>query len=472
VLVLLAVLLAAVPGVASAAPTGWWMKCVMPGNDTFAFTNPPKASADLVAAIAQAGSVQQIWVWRPGDSAARVLVTAGGITANDFAVADSRLAWIQFDHGAQVMTWKIGDPTPTAITTGTGEPADLSVSGDRVVWLDTAVGRIRTWKMGEPGVTTLGTAPYGNMPHNPSVSGDRIVYQQSNGSVYQIISWKAGDEDPVALDPDGVTQIEPVVSGDRVAWVRYLGEYDAFVRTKVIGGSETVTVGPVAWAPYVFISGDRLAWRQWAGDPAGGSDLTRLVTWKSSDATPTRVTHEGEYVYGTQHPTPVSGDRLAWLNRRGVQSVQTWAAGDATPTVLATGMALAYPAIGGDAVAWLNATVGATGIYVAHPQALPKLTTPYSSPTKPTHARYFSIKGGIGSADSGSAKVSLRIERYYSRRWHYVTTYSATLSAGARTYSYTRAKVSKAGTYRVRASHTADFAHRSGTSSWKTVYVK
>lgn len=164
--------------------------------------------------------------------------------------------------------------------------------------------------------------------------------------------------------------------------------------------------------------------------------------------------------------------RLARVDRRLDLDDGAVAAGDTTPTVLATGTALAYPSLGGSTIAWLDQKVGNKGIYVAHPQVTPKLTTPYASPTKPTHRKYFTIKGGIGSADPVGTKVSLRIERYYSRKWHLVTTYNATLSADKRTYSYTKAKVTKAGKYRVRASHAADFMHKSGTSSWKTFSVK
>jgi len=464
----------AVPAAAFAAvPAGWWSACVMSGNGATTFTDPPKASAALVAAIARTDDARQVWVWRPGNAVGAPIVTAPGINAIDFAVGDSRIAWLQnVDGGLQVMTWKLGDAKPTTLTAGTNVRADLAVSVDRVVWVDNTAQRICTWKLGVSGVTTLPTAPYGNTPYNPSVSGDRIVYEMSTGDHYQIISWKDGEGDPVALEPDEFQQIEPAVSGDRVAWCRYFGGYDSWVRTKVIGGSEAVTVGPLAWGPNLYLSGDRIAWRQWSGDPAGGSGVTHLATWKSGDTTPTRVTHEGEYVYGNGHETPVSGERLAWLNWRGVQGVMTWLAGDATPTILATGTALGYPALGGSTVAWLNTATGSKGIYVAHPQALPKLTTPVTSPAKPTHAKYFTLKGGIGSGDPVGTKVSLRVERYYSRKWHFVTTYTATLSSGKTAYSYTKAKLSKAGKYRVRASHSADYAHRSGTSSWRTFTVK
>lgn len=110
-------------------------------------------------------------------------------------------------------------------------------------------------------------------------------------------------------------------------------------------------------------------------------------------------------------------------------------------------------------------------VNVAIQRVTPRLTKPAVSPSKPRRGKSFSISGRIATADSMASRVVLTIQRKVGSKFKPYATVRVTLSAGRLTY-ITKRKISKSGTYRVRASHTADAAHFAGVSLWRGFSVK
>jgi hypothetical protein len=120
----------------------------------------------------------------------------------------------------------------------------------------------------------------------------------------------------------------------------------------------------------------------------------------------------------------------------------------------------------GNPSAWTTQTVT-----VASPLVAPRLTTPALSPSKPKHKKTFTISGRIGSVDAVPTTIVLTIQRKSGGKMKPFAIVRATLRANSLAYSV-KTKISKAGSYRVQASHAQDAAHLAGVSAWKSFTVK
>jgi len=308
----------------------------------------------------------------------------------------SSLLW-----GAAVLPASAVPPLPWSASriVGNGTTRDfLGVSGDRIVWMDTADNpyAIMTWAGGDP--VLVGYSAWQNT-RGPRVSGDRIVWTRG-GNPAGITTWKLGDEEPTNIasygnqPPEGLT-----MDGDRAAWVIDYATAPRIVTWDAGESSEPtvlprpagITWGwPFAYEPQVF--GDRVIWyemKEWD---------TQIATWKAGDTASTFVTNDlykrknavlagDHFVYMGQSDTggpwyvytntlanssstvlgshsgldadrPVaSGDRAAWLAAApdlGTQ-VYTWVEGDATPSVISTGTdSASHLSISGDRLVWID----------------------------------------------------------------------------------------------------------------------
>ncbi len=101
----------------------------------------------------------------------------------------------------------------------------------------------------------------------------------------------------------------------------------------------------------------------------------------------------------------------------------------------------------------------------------PRLGTPAVSPSRPRHNVTFTVAGTIGSADPRAGVVTLTVQRRSGSSWVSAGTFRATLAAHAVRYSL-RIRLSRAGSYRIRASHAADSVHLAGVSSWRSFTVR
>lgn len=276
----------------------------------------------------------------------------------------------------------------------------LGVSGDRIVWMDTADNpyAIMTWAGGDP--VLIGYSAWRNT-EGPVISGDRVAWTHA-GDPSGVMTWKVGDAEPtdVASYQSGLPRNYPVdlrMDGDRLTWAR--GEQAGEISTWKVGDAAATVLPrpagigewPFAYRPQVF--GDRVIWYETKGD---GS--TQIATWRSGDAISTFVTDDSyprkgavlagdHYVYfgwagtsttwsvytktladsgstvlgphsGLDADRPVaSGDRAAWLAPApdlGTQ-VYTWVEGDEAPSIISTGTESASQlTISGDRLVWID----------------------------------------------------------------------------------------------------------------------
>jgi hypothetical protein len=128
-----------------------------------------------------------------------VLGSHSGLDTERPVASGDRAAWVAEAPGLgnQVYTWVEGDAAPSLISTGTSSASSLSISGDRLVWIN--ANSVMTWHEGDAAPTRVWT---GEGPTRTAVSGNRIV-------------WRNGGTDIWTAVQDGTA---PVTKSDRVAY--------------------------------------------------------------------------------------------------------------------------------------------------------------------------------------------------------------------------------------------------------------
>jgi hypothetical protein len=278
----------------------------------------------------------------------------------------------------------------------------IGVSGDRIVWMDTAENPypIMTWAGGDPVI--VGHSAWRNT-EGPVISGDRIAWTRG-GDPSGVMTWRVGDAEQTDVasyysDPPRDFPVDLRMDGDRLTWAR--GEQAGEISTWKAGDTTPTllprpagitSAWPFACKPEVF--GDRVVWYE----ITAGTN-TQIATWRSGDTSSTFVTNDAyqrkdavlagdHYVYlgpsddfttwlvytktladsgstvlgshsGLDTERPVaSGDRAAWVAEApGLgKQVYTWVEGDAAPSIISTGTSSASSlSISGDRLVWIDA---------------------------------------------------------------------------------------------------------------------
>jgi hypothetical protein len=458
---------------ASAAAPTWTVTQLTTVNEAPYYCG---VSGDRVVWQATAGSPRRLWTWKMG-SAPSCVATAVMWTAPK--VSGDRIAWICSGGGLPfgVYTWKAGEAAPTLVWTSTSHvPSDLQISGDRLVWsVSDTWEHVVTWKVGDGSqITTLNVGTY--QGGSPQVSGDRVVWYESDGDRYQIATWKLGEGASRFITSGTLSNDDPAVSGDRIAWLHETGVGDEWaILTQVASETvpTTVVVNPTYFSEGPVISGDRIAWRQ-----IPESDVHyQVFTWHVGDMSAAQIS-AGD---SSQSYVDLSGDRLAWVN---VDKVMTWWAGDAAPSVVATGVGPWDTRVSGDRIAWLNNGQVMTAVL----RTATKLGTPTLSPTKPTHNKHahFSavLTPGAASMAAGCTKTltlyqklsryvivrGKRVKQYY---WKLRNTVKMTGSGAGATQKFSATATPKyAGSWKAVVTYGAGTGYLGCTSPTKPFTVK
>jgi len=273
------------------------------------FQVSPRVSGDRIAWLGrQRSSHWQVYSWKQGDSSPTTVTTDAH---NHYGVqlSGDRVVWATDKYGDNshfdVFTWKVGDSSPTTLATEVhGMYSDWpDVSGDRVVWRDSA--RVLTWNAGDSWPTTLTSDARGGVPH---VSGDRVVWQAWDGSHLQIYTRKVGvDASSVRLTSGAHDHEYPIVSGDRVVWQAWDGSHWQIYTRKVGVDASSVRLTSGAHDhEYPQVSGNRVMWQVWDG--SHWQFYTRKVGVDASSVKLTAGDHD-------QSAPTVSGDRVVWQGR-------------------------------------------------------------------------------------------------------------------------------------------------------------
>ena len=227
----------------------------------------------------------------------------------DPQVSGDRVVWLGGDGLAyfQVVTWKVGDSSPTTLTTDAHHHSGPRVSGDRVVWVRRDGGRdgvglfqIFAWTAGDAAPTKLASArTVDEIEVHPQVSGSRVVWHAWDGSHWQVYTRRIGvDRSPVKLTAGNHDHKYPRVSGNRVVWQAWDGSHWQ-IYTRRIG----VDRSPVKLTSgnhdhvYPRVSGDRVVW---SGRYGGSWQIYRAkritrpsITRSPSPSTLTVYRHDG-----------------------------------------------------------------------------------------------------------------------------------------------------------------------------------
>ncbi len=306
--------------------------CAQDGNDTEIYTWTPdggtvkltsnkrddghaRVSGDRVVWYGSDGSDFEIYTWTPVGGTMR-------ITSNDYSdvnpeVSGDRIVWQATVDGSglDLFTW-----TPTAgvvrITKGVYCESP-KVSDDRVAWIEN----------GEAGVSI----PYGIFTWTPAdsiiqltkglpsegridLSGNRIVWADTaGGSDSEIFSWTPADG-IVQVTANSRADTHPVVSGDRIAWTGSDGATLAEVYTWIPGSRAVQITSNTREDFWPAVSGNRVVW------VAGDGNDHEIYSW-TPDAGIVQVTSNTFDDDGSM----VSGDRIVWDADDG-GGVEIWSA--------------------------------------------------------------------------------------------------------------------------------------------------
>jgi len=185
-------------------------------------TDSVKVSGDRIVWAANTGTANQIFTMKMGTDSGPVQLTTSGHQSSP-VVSGDRIVWLGYVNGYwQVFTKKIGvDASPVQLTTLPFDNGAAQISGDRIVWSDSA-SRVFTWKMG---VNTTPTQLSSGAAIDPRVSGDRVIWWESVAGTYQLIVEDVGSGDPpIQLTTAGGGISE--VSGEYVTWVTNVAGYN------------------------------------------------------------------------------------------------------------------------------------------------------------------------------------------------------------------------------------------------------
>jgi hypothetical protein len=200
------------------------------------------------------------------DGGSTTLGSHSGLDAEGPVASGDRAAWVAEAPGLgkQVYTWVEGDAAPSLISTGTSSASSLSISGDRLVWIDAT--SVMTWREGDAAPTRVWA---GEGPTRTAVSGDRIV-------------WRNGGTDIWTAVQDGTP---PITTADLLTY--YLNSASIHLTpTDGAGGSGVsatfymLDAAPQAAGATVTASAAGLhTLAYWSTDRAGNTEATHTVTF-------------------------------------------------------------------------------------------------------------------------------------------------------------------------------------------------
>jgi len=438
-----ALLLAAPPLSALAAPAGWTVPAQVTSATASGF-DEVSVSSSLVA-MRWTGFPVRIWTWTPGQTAAGQLPLSA--YSDSLAVSGNRAVWRQ-DGGAleAIMTWRVGGLLPAAFATGAQDYDFPALWGDRVAWLVIGTGdqRVLTRKISQTATTTVSAIDSGPKI-DVAVSGDRVVWNGWDGHTWQIYTRVAGEAVVTTITADLAPHISPQVSGDRVVWMSQDAEGDGIVCTWKKGDAQPTTLGHAPYEGHPKVSGDFVVWT--AGTPGD----TQVYLWRPGHVQPEPVT-AGPH---SASSAGISGDRMVWQDQVGGQyQIVTRRIGESLLTTIAISAdALADPVVGDNRVAWGAFDGTAYQVFTAAgPAVATGVTRPTVSPLTPTHGHTATFKSylvpGVASFAS-RAKATLRLYHYESRHWRLRSTVTMKrASSGLRALLSASVKPRYAGSWR------------------------
>ena len=248
-------------------------------NELFKRNNPVLAGDHFVyIGQSDVGGPWFIYAKTLTDGGSTVLASHDGLSAHRPVASGNRAAWLAPapDLGTQVYTWVEGDAEPSMISTGTGSASCLTVSGDRIVWVD--ANMVMTWHAGDAAPTRVWI---GEGPSQTAVSGDRIVWRNGGTDVWTAVqdaTPPVTTSDSVAYYPDSATI--RLTATDGAGGSSVSGTYYLLDGAPQAAGT-TVTASAAGL--------HRLAY--WSTDLAGNKETTHTVTFSviptpSSKGTP------------------------------------------------------------------------------------------------------------------------------------------------------------------------------------------
>lgn len=379
---------------------------------------------DRLAWLDTTSSMRKLYTWKAGD-VSPTLVREGSIYMAP-RISGGRCAWTEYGGLGNyfVYVWTPVGSTVTTVVASTRQIQELQFSGDRLAWRtdDGAQQEVKTCLSDGSQLLTLNIGLHSAF--GPQISGDRVVWYESDGTHMQIATWVPGGVS-TWVTSDARQHWDPAFSDGRIAWIAETGfASEEAIYTQLVTESvpTTVQVVPNYFPDPPLASGDRVVWLQAPVGPA--NDL--VYSWSAADPEP-RVVAPGT---GDQSFEGLSGDRIVWIDGStpGEQRVMTWAEGDTTASVLASGTDAAETCVSGDRIVWRrNIGTGSYQIMTAvleTPAVLPVRTTlrsPTVSPTKPTHNKHAHFYAVLTPGSARTAAGATTTLKLYRKETHYVT---------------------------------------------------
>jgi len=198
------------------------------------------------------------------------------------SVSGDKIAWIDDRDGNwDIYMYDLSTGTETPICVNTAMQYYPAISGDKVVWMDDRNGNVDIYMYDLATGTETPICVDSSPQSYPDISGDKIVWRDDrsgNGDIY-MYDLSDSTETPICAHPWNADQ--SAISGDVIVWVDWRnGKIDGDIYAYDLA---TLTEIPVSLSPadaqMPDVCGDNIVW---ATSMGSGGDPNRVGGWRYS----------------------------------------------------------------------------------------------------------------------------------------------------------------------------------------------